>query len=62
MIPSIIGERSMGTLEPAKNQSLFGADSTEGIIAVEPVGRNPMRLFLLRVPRRGAALGHQDQL
>jgi DNA polymerase elongation subunit (family B) len=40
-----------------ENEVLFGSDPTEGIVAVEPVGENGMRLFL----RRGDELNSQDE-
>ncbi|UCE82193.1 MAG: DNA polymerase II [Deltaproteobacteria bacterium] len=40
-----------------KNQVLFGADPTEGVVAVEPVGEDKMRLFL----RRGDRLETRDE-
>jgi DNA polymerase elongation subunit (family B) len=39
-----------------ENVVLFGADPTEGIVAVEPVGEETMRLFI----RRGVEIEHQD--
>ncbi len=39
------------------NRVLFGADPTEGIVAVEPVGQNNMRLFL----RGGEGLRYTDE-
>jgi DNA polymerase, archaea type len=41
----------MNTLELKGNQVLFGEDSTEGIVAVEAIGRDTMRLFLRHGPR-----------
>jgi DNA polymerase elongation subunit (family B) len=36
----------MKTLSFEENQVLFGSDPTEGIVAVEPLGKDAMRLFL----------------
>jgi DNA polymerase, archaea type len=47
----------MKTLALKDNPVLFGADLTEGIVAVEPIGRNVMRLFL----RRGSLLETRDE-
>ena len=40
-----------------KNEVLFGSDHTEGIVTVEPVGEDKMRLFL----RRGNRLETLDE-
>jgi DNA polymerase elongation subunit (family B) len=47
----------MNTLKLKANQVLFGEDSTEGIVAVEPVGKDRMQLFL----RHGARLETRDE-
>jgi hypothetical protein len=41
----------MKTLELEESEVLFGADPEEGIVAVEPVGQDAMRLFI----REGAS-------
>ncbi len=47
----------MKPLSFEQNEVLFGADPTEGIVAVEPVGENAMRVFR----RRGGRLEFQDE-
>ncbi|MGD8371448.1 MAG: DNA polymerase domain-containing protein [Syntrophobacterales bacterium] len=47
----------MKDLSFEKNEVLFGSDPTEGIVAVEPVGEDKMRLFL----RRGDRLETRDE-
>lgn len=47
----------MKDLSFEKNTVLFGADPTEGVVAVEPVGEDKMRLFL----RRGDRLETRDE-
>ena len=41
-----------------ENKVLFGADPTEGIVAVEPIGGNSMRIFL----RSGSELEIRDEV
>ncbi|MDY0039879.1 MAG: DNA polymerase domain-containing protein [Desulforhabdus sp.] len=41
----------MKALELEENEILFGADTTEGIVAVEPIGGKSMRLFVRRESR-----------
>jgi len=47
----------MRNLSFEKNPVLFGADPTEGIVAVEPLGENSMRIFL----RSGGLLETRDE-
>jgi DNA polymerase, archaea type len=47
----------MKTFALGQNPVLFGGDSTDGIVAVEPVGRDTMRLFL----RHGSQLETRDE-
>lgn len=50
-------KQTMNTLELEANEVLFGADPTEGIVAVELAGGGNMRLFI----RREAGLQTQDE-
>ena len=49
--------RDMGEVTFEGNEVLFGVDGTEGIVAVEPVGDDRMRLFLRRRPRMSWGAG-----
>ncbi|NIR13772.1 MAG: hypothetical protein GWN86_07415, partial [Desulfobacterales bacterium] len=51
------GKFQMKPLALEENEVLFGADPTEGIVAVEPVGEELMRLFV----RQGERLLAKDE-